>query len=147
MQYGRQCLCWSGSCRNRQDTVRAFRQGLAETAEHDHQPERNLRLHQHPDGQPYPGEQDFHPHTGYVRRGGSRQFRRAYRAEDFPCRDCRGQRAGQAGDRPLREDSADHRLHRQGRQRHHAAADRRQLLPHQERGQADCRRRNRAHQG
>ena len=51
------------------------------------------------------------------------------------------------GDRPLREDTADHRLHRQGRQRHHAAADRRQLLPHQERGQADCRRRDRAHQG
>ena len=65
----------------------------------------------------------FQPHAGHVRRGGSRQFRRAYRAEDFPCRDCRGQREGQTGDRPLREDTADHRLHRQGRQRHHAAAD------------------------
>ena len=53
-------------------------------------PERDLRLHQHPDGQPYSGEQDFQPHTGYVRRCGSRQFRRAHRAEDFPCRDCRG---------------------------------------------------------
>ena len=46
-----------------------------------------------------------------------------HRAEDIPCRDCRGQRAGQAGNRPLREDTADYRLHRQGRQRYHAAAD------------------------
>ena len=52
----------------------AFRQGLAETAEHDYQPERDLRLHQYPDGQPHSGKQDFQPHTGYVRRGGSDNF-------------------------------------------------------------------------
>ena len=47
---GRECLCRSGGCRNRQNLVGAFRQGLAETAEHDNQPERNFRFHQYPDG-------------------------------------------------------------------------------------------------
>ena len=40
-------------------------------------------LHQHADGEPYPGEQDFHANAGHVRRGGGGQLQRAHRAEDF----------------------------------------------------------------
>ena len=39
-----------------------------------------------------PASEDLDAHAGNVRRGRGGQFRRTYRAEDFPLRDCRGQR-------------------------------------------------------
>ncbi len=80
-----------------------FGKVLAETAVHLHQPAGCFHLHQHADGRAYSAEQDFRLDAGNVCRFGVRQLQRAYQAEDFPLRDCRGCRESEArGESPTR---------------------------------------------
>ena len=78
-------------------------------------------------------------HAGDVRRGRSRQLRAAYRAEDIPRGDRRGQREGQGRDGPLREDTHNYRFHGRERRRSHAGNDQGELRPHQGRSRGDRR--------
>ena len=66
------------------NSVGAFREGVAETAEHDNQPEGEIHLDKYPDGQPDTCQQNIPPHARHVRGCGGGQLRRADRAEDFP---------------------------------------------------------------
>ena len=77
--------------------------------------------------------------AGYVRRSCGRQYRPAYRAEDIPRRNRRGQREGQGRDGPLREDTHNHRFHGRERRGSHAGNDQRELRPHQGRSRGDRR--------
>ena len=119
----------------------AFRQNLAEAAEHHHQPRGQVHLHQHADGEPYPGEQDFHAHAGYVCRCSSRQLQRAHRAENLSLRNSGGCRKGETRGTSIQAHPRHHGLHRCRRQRPHEGDDSGELQPHPCRGAADCRRR------
>ncbi len=75
-----------------------FGKVLQQTAVHIHQPAGCFHLHQHADGRAHSRRARFPTSdAGYVCRFGVRQLQRAYRAEDFPLRDCRGCREGEAG--------------------------------------------------
>ena len=134
-----QHLLRAGSGRNGQDALGAVRQGAAKATEHDPEPQRQIDLHIDADGQPDPGLEDLDAHAGDVRRGRGRQLRAAYRAEDIPRRNRRGQREGQGRDGPLREDTHNHRFHGRERRGSHAGNDQRELRPHQGRSRGDRR--------
>ena len=56
------------------DIVGAFREGVAEAAEHDHQPAGEVHLDKHADGQPDTRQQNIKPHARDVRGGCGGQF-------------------------------------------------------------------------
>ena len=49
-EYRRKYLLRAGRRGNGEDALRAFRQSLAEAAEHNYQPQRQVHIHQHADG-------------------------------------------------------------------------------------------------
>ena len=58
-EYRRKYLLRAGRRGNGEDALRAFRQSLAEAAEHNYQPQRQVHIHQHADGFAHPAIEDF----------------------------------------------------------------------------------------
>ena len=120
--------------------ISLYGKGIAEAAEHDVEPQRQIDIHIHAAGQPDPGLEDLDAHAGNVRRGRGGQFRRTYRAEDFPLRDCRGQRKSESGNGPVQEDTTNYRLHGRERDGSHETGRAGKLRTYQGRGRPHRRR-------
>ena len=106
----------------------------------DVEPQRQIDIHIHAAGQPDPGLEDLDAHAGNVRRGCGGQFRRTYRAEDFPLRDCRGQRKSESGNGPVQEDTTNYRFHGRERDGSHETGRAGKLRTYQGRGRPHRRR-------
>lgn len=67
-EHRRQYLLRSGGRRNGEDALRTLRKGLAEAAEHNHQPQRQVHIHQYADGFAHPALENLLSDAGYVCR-------------------------------------------------------------------------------